>query len=149
MACRERYDTSQFLEHLPPSPWQARAREWRRRPLLSRRVICLAMLSVVVLPIWLLNSQRPDYAHAQAYLSESDFEPPYLESNVASTEAPLIPIDSSSVEVAEKLLPMPLKDTNTNAPSEAISIPPEPPTFSFIMFSADSAAEGAILIKVR
>lgn len=152
MSYRERHDTSPFLDHPPPSPWRTRAKDWRRRPLLTRQVAFVGILLVLAIPLWWLSAPyRQDHSRTADVPEYNDYhlnptpsapwsDPPAVAQSSAIDAVPPV-IFNKGTKRPHKTVPVP------SVPDVVVPAP-DPPTFSLIMWSVDSAAEGAVLMKV-
>lgn len=154
MSHRERHDDSPFLDHPPVSPWRARIKEFRRRPLLTKQIACLAIVFAIAMPIWLFMFRGQE----RAYTSNALEDPHYPATTIHWAKPEITPPASASPSFVEYIESSKVPTRPHNSIPSPIPIPvmnntldaiPDPPTFSFIMFSEDSASEGAVLMKVR
>lgn len=144
-------DSSPILGDPAPAPWLARAKDMRRRPLQFRQIVVAlaAVVSVLLLATYHLRDSAPA---AQSL----DIPSPLADSPPADHDVSYRPaFDDAHARIPHGHHNIPSKSTTT-LPSEpepstlAASLPaPDPVTFALIMFSEGSAAEGAVLIKVR
>lgn len=140
-------DSSPILGDPAPAPWLARAKDMRRRPLQFRQIVLAlaAVVSVLLLATYHLRDSTPA---AQSL----DIPSPLADHDVSYRPA----FDDAHARIPHGHH-IPSKPTTTQPePSTATlqelaaSLPaPDPVTFALIMFSEGSAAEGAVLIKVR
>lgn len=118
-------DSTPFLDEPPESPWRIRMKAHNRRSPLVKRVVAFAALVAVTLPFFLLFTyvrQTPRSSSSEDVTVTLDVVPP-THGPSTMEHIPNLPVNSSM--------------TMSN-----------PVIFSLIMFSFDSASEGAILMKV-
>lgn len=141
MSHHERHsDPTPYLDSPSSTPWRA-VRDFRPRPTYKRQLVLFAIFATFLVPIWLL------YRGQSAAIPEPDDHPvtPHW-SRPSSTHA-LSHTPAGHEDVAKR--PMrPQKSIVAPAAAATLAPIPDPPTFSLIVFSADSAAEGAVLMKV-
>lgn len=113
----------------------------------KRQLVFLAIFATIVAPIWLLY--RGQNALHPAAESDDHRVTPHWSSPPSAHAPAYTPVEHEDVAkrparphkgIVPPPAPIPTPD--------ALAPIPDPPTFSLIMFSADSAAEGAILMKV-
>ncbi|CAL1703866.1 unnamed protein product [Somion occarium] len=117
-------DSTPFLDEPPESPWRIRMKAHNRRSPLVKRVVAFAALVAVTLPFFLLFTyvrQTPRSSSSEDVTVTLDVVPP-THGPSTMEHIPNLPVNSSM--------------TMSN-----------PVIFSLIMFSFDSASEGAILMK--
>lgn len=136
-------DSSPILGDPAPAPWLARAKDMRRRPLQFRQIV-VALAAVVSVLLFATYHLRDSAPAAQSL----DIPSPLADHDVSYRPA----FDDAHARIPHGHH-IPSKPTTTQPepePSLAASLPaPDPVTFALIMFSEGSAAEGAVLIKVR
>ena len=137
-------------EDPPLSPWRTRAKEHTRRSAMVRRVIMIAASLAFAVPLLLLlHYVREDHTYT-ASISPDILQPHSSSSSIhhlnltAESTSSLLPA-SPSPSPSSSTAPPPVQTTHSLS-SNSTSI--DPVVFSLIMWSTDSAKEGAILVKV-
>ncbi|THH31362.1 hypothetical protein EUX98_g2821 [Antrodiella citrinella] len=141
-------DREAYPEEPPESPWRSRLphhRDHTKSPL--KRITTFASILLLCVPLLLLfrhlhGSADSDIAATEDYLASrpaTHHRIPAVPTSVpvsATVEIEYGPedVDADDEESAILVEPLPV-------------VPPHPMTFSLIMFSSDSASEGALLIK--
>jgi len=126
-------DTTPFLESIGSSmPWRSRAKDPTRRIFIKRLAACitLALLACCIPLVLLFHFSRNTSIVVRPASTTSGYQDSI--DAITSIHPPISPDVS---------LPQPTASSNTTVE------PSHPITFSLIMFSEDSAAEGAVLIK--
>ena len=120
---------------------------------MTRQVAFVGALLFLAIPLWWLSaSYRQDYSRLADVPQYNEYhfdptpdtpwsEPPAVAQSSVIDAAPSAVSFNKRTKRPHKTVPVP-------PVVEAVVPPPDPPTFSLIMWSADSAAEGAVLIKV-
>lgn len=125
-------DTTPFLDEPPQSPWRIRMHDSHRRSRMFKRIVTYAALLAVMIPFTLLFSY---FRHSSA--SPSEDVTVILDVNAAK-QPPSSLNHASPFNISEHAVQL------SGSPIAEV----EPIVFSLIMFSHDSASEGAILMKV-
>lgn len=146
---RQFLEASPLSTSPPASPWRARAEVLRRRPLRFRQIAFVIasvtfLCSFVFLSRYRADDRRVWISLEDEYPSVVDLGglaahggqrlPPQHQHAHAPALAPQVPVPDTPHQV----------DTHVKEPPK----PPEAVVFSLIMFSEDSAVEGAMLMKV-
>ena len=166
-------DRAPFLPGPPISRgWRAHAKDFNRRPLFVKQLVILATFIIIALPLWHFTF-RDDVSQYSAALDNDEavvLAPPGHSHAATKTEVPGVSslighapatqthpaVDAHPLEHLQDSHddgPAPDSDVLEDAPSRAapheLAKPPETVAFALIMWSEDSASEGAILLKVR
>lgn len=143
MSHHERHSDPPLYHDSPPNTsWRA-VRDFRPRPMYKRQLVFLAIFATIVAPIWLLYRSQ-SAVHPAAEPDDHPVTPHW--SRPSSAHAPAY--TPAELEEAAKRPARPHKGIVPPPAPDVLAPIPDPPTFSLIMFSADSAAEGAVLMKV-
>ncbi|KAJ8482166.1 hypothetical protein ONZ51_g5532 [Trametes cubensis] len=142
-------DASPIVPDSPPSPWRSRANVLRRRPLQFRQIaFIVATLTISFSLLAFYHFRDSPSATLQIdFPSPLDSDPISYRPSFDSTHGRIphghhAPAQSSSTSLAAS------HSAPSDLPSSSLSVSkPDPVTFSLIMFSEGSAAEGAVLIK--
>lgn len=126
-------DTTPFLNDPPLTPWRVRMHESNRRSRMFKRVVTFAALLAIVIPFSLLFT----------YFRQSSGSPSEDLTVILDVDAPKQPPSPP-----DHAPPSTNVSVHTVQLASEPSIEVEPIVFSLIMFSYDSASEGAILMKV-
>lgn len=148
MSYHRSYLDSPSLSTPPPSPWRTRAEQFRHRPVRLRQAVLLIAGFALFCTFALLSRQRE--ANHDGWLipdvhRTSETSLPFQNSHDhrphhgSSRPPPPQVVDNHALSSELKL-----EDTHTIVVAAA----PDPIVFSLIMFSEDSANEGAVLMKV-
>lgn len=134
--------------------WRTKAREFNRRPTLIKQLVFLSVLVLIVLPLRHFAFHGEDNVpfNNQEPFSVIDTPPPPLPPPVHKQNSNVLhhPPQPSTAISADTDLPPSLADkTSLDLSKQITSISPDPMVFSLIIWGQDSAAEGAILLKVR
>ena len=130
--------------------WRSHAKDFSRRPLLVKQVTYLAIVLIIILPLWYFNRIRADSFATQITIEHptEDSSPP-LALDVHNV-IPHYGHNSPGHHANQPAIPVPPPLQEEPQPSSTPSPSvPEIPTFAFIMWETSSAKEGALLIKVR
>ncbi|CCM05333.1 uncharacterized protein FIBRA_07547 [Fibroporia radiculosa] len=130
---RHYLDTS-TLHNPPPSPWRARAELIRRRPRFRQIVFVAASIAFIISVLLLIRVRDESQYEWVAYGDD------YPLHSAAARVRPKSPL-------SHKLPHKPALYTPEVANNTHAKTGPAPVVFSLIMFSEDSAAEGAVLMK--
>ncbi|KAH9951437.1 hypothetical protein B0H21DRAFT_283342 [Amylocystis lapponica] len=135
---RHHLDVSPTYSNPPQSPWRVRAKEFRpRRPMHFRQIAFLLTSLTFGFTFLYYYYAREDSLRWVAHTD--DLSPLTQELLIRPTQS-LEP----SLPPAPKTTYIQYVDTHLEIQAPE---PPQPVVFSFIMFSADSASEGAVLMK--
>lgn len=145
----------------PTSRWHVRAREWTRQPLVVKQMLFATMAAALLLPILYLSHLRHD-GELSVVPEMEDLAGTYPnEPAVGSSQAHEIPpfdyhggVRPEVDDVIEpdddiSLVPIHVGDPPEEPTPLVQAESPHPVTFALIMWSENSASEGAILLKVR
>lgn len=115
--------------------WRSKARDISRRPLLVKQLAVFAAVIFMGGLLWLYKSRTYDEIDTIMYTSQD-----------ALAEASLLPSGKHHSYPGHSLV-----EPQAHAPSQEIGLAKsvEPIVFALIMWAEESAAEGALLIKVR
>lgn len=139
-------DRTPFISGTLASRWQLRAMAFNRRPLLHRQLLIIGVLAAIAIPVWLLTFHRdsdgPRFFGGGSldkalWEVQTDLPPPanthhHVGHSLAATQ---------TVAVLPSHFPAHSVEGTNNDGGEM--------TFALLMWGSDSAAEGAILLKVR
>lgn len=142
----------------PTSRWHVRSREWTRQPLLVKQLLFATVAAALLLPILYLSHLR----HGGELSVVEDATATYPnEPAVDRPQAHEIPAFSHHGGVRPEVDDVIEPDDDASLVTIHVGDPPEehtppaqaesphPVTFALIMWSENSASEGAILLKVR
>jgi len=142
-------DRAPFLSPVPASPWGTRARDFNRRPALFKQLIFLGVFVAIAVPVWLFTFRGDD----SVQLSDSDPQhwnvgprpsPPPTH-NDGFSHRPATPFDAAPSQGSKSSHSQDVQFGGSPAQDTVKS--EGPMIFALIMWGADSAAEGAILLK--
>ncbi|KAH9830981.1 uncharacterized protein C8Q71DRAFT_316624 [Rhodofomes roseus] len=162
---RSYLDPSPDLSTPPPSPWRARAEHIRRRPIrLRQAAFLLTAFTILCTFVYLSRHRQSDSYTYDDWIDIADRRVPLQ--SLQEPNLPLPPqnghdhrpqhvpgrtpqlIEDHAIRPQVDVSKLDHSDTHADAVAVAAPAPaPEPIVFSLIMFSEDSANEGAILMK--
>jgi hypothetical protein len=126
------------------SSWRSRTKDFNRRPWLFKQLVFLAVLVLLALPLRYLALHNNAHIPPQEHLVEISASPE--SQNDVVTHTPLSAAPNAGNTAAEHSGDSAPSNSVSNKVADIVSSPTM--SFSLIMWGRDSAAEGAILLKV-
>lgn len=130
--------------------WRTKAREFNRRPLLLKQLTFLGLIILIALPLrYFAFNGESSVPYPETIGVDSPPPPPAIghHNDVVFHDHP--PQPPVVIPAHPNYPPLPQDKSSPEPSTRIVTSTPDPMVFSLIIWGEDSAAEGAILLKVH